>query len=292
MIHEVYSRVAQMFRREGVWQIVPPQDYKDRLASAGAPATPPGGYPVTDHGGSVIAAPKLALVYLGAWWGDAGQLEQFASDLMTCGFLDPCAMYGVNGPFAYLGAWLGPKVSGPTITDAQLRSLVAALPQFGIPAPDGSTLYALILPDGVTVTEGADASCSAFCGYHDALSDGQTFYSVHPSTLCNGCDSGEPFASFTMVLAHEVAEWATDAVPGLGWYNDETGMEISDEWAWIAEPYGPWTVQGYEVNGVGDSYGEYNSQPAPPPGPDIAGALAQLQVAQLAINTATGLLGG
>jgi len=149
-----------------------------------------------------------------------------------------------------------------------------------------------MLPSGVTVIDGPSSSCSAFCGYHDALPGGQAFYSVHPATDCDGCNMGDAFAAFTMVLAHEIAEVVTDAVPGQGWYNDETGEEVSDEWAWIPEPYGAWTVQGYQVNGVGNSYGEYNcGAPQPGPGPDIPAALAQLNVAQLAINQAMALLG-
>ena len=296
MIHEVYRRVAELFRRPGVWQIVPPQDYRDRMAQAGVPATPPGGYPVTDHGGSIMTAPKLALVYLGAWWGDTAQLEQFASDLMTCGYLDSCSVYGVTGPFMYLGAWQGPALMGPTVTDAQIQGIMGSFAQYGIPAPDGQTLYALILPDGITVVDGGSSSCAAFCGYHDALADGITFYSVHTSSLCDGCNMGDPFAGFTMILGHELAEAVTDAIPGQGWYNDDTGMEVGDEWAWDPVNWGPWTVQPYQVNGLGAGFGDYNCQPTPPPqpqpqpGPDIPTALAQLAVAQLAIDTATAAL--
>jgi hypothetical protein len=288
---DVFDRVARIFKRP-VWQIVPPGDYKDRLAQAGAPATPPGGYPLTYHGGAILTAPKLALIYLGAWWGNPGDVETFASDLMTCGYLDQCAIYGVTGVPAYLGAWQGPTLAGPTVTDAQLQAAVASLPSYGVPAPDGATIYALLLPSGLTVVDGGSSSCSAFCGYHDALADGQTFYTVQPATDCDGCNMGDPFAACCMTLAHEIAETVTDPVPGGGWYSDETGMENADEWAWIPEPYGPWTVQGYQVNGIGNGYGPYRCDPTPAPGPDVPTALAQLAVAQLALDEAKGALGG
>jgi hypothetical protein len=295
MIHAAFDAVARLFQRPSVWQIVPPQDYRDRLAGMGAPATPPGGYPLTNHGGPVLARAKLALVYLGAWWGDAGQLEAFASDLMTCGYLDSNAVYGLTGPFSYLGAWQGPAIVGPNVADAQLQAALAgALNGGGLPQPDGQTVYALLLPSGVTVIEGGSNSCSAFCGYHDAFYTalGELVpYTVQPASDCQSCNMGDPFAAFTMVLGHEVTEAATDPIPGQGWYSDETGMENADEFAWIPETYGPWTVQGYQVNGLGNGYGPYNCEPTPAPGPDVAGILTQLDVAQLAITTARGLLG-
>jgi len=269
MIHAFFDRLAAIFRRPAVWQIVPPQDYRDRMAQEGAPATPPEGYPLTDHGGSTIKNPKLVLVYLGTWWGDTAKLEAFAQDLMTAGYLAPLSAYG-SGQGSYLGAFQGAPVSG-TVTDAQLQAALeqALTSVAGIPVPDGETLYALMLPEGVTVTDGGSASCSAFCGYHDALPGGNTFYSVHPASDCQGCNMGDPFAGATMILAHEVAEACTDAVPGQGWYNDQTGMENSDEWAWIPGPYGPWTVQGYQLNGTGNSLQviQYSPQPNPNPNP-------------------------
>jgi len=308
MIHAFFDRLAAIFKRPAVWQIVPPQDYRDRMAQEGAPATPPGGYPVTDHGGSILKAPKLALVYLGAWWGDTAKLEQFAGDLMTAGYLTPLSIYGVTGPFTYLGAFQGPAVPAGTVTDAFLQGTLSNLvANKTVPAPDADTLYALILPSGVTVSEGGSDSCAAFCGYHDAIQatgNGQpatgdgggplpdassplpVYYSVQPASDCSGCNMGDPFAAFTMLLSHEVAEAASDAVPGQGWYNDQTGMEVSDEWAWIPETYGPWTVQGYQVNGTGNDFGPYtpqtnpnaNPNPQPQPQPQPGGGITQAQV--------------
>ncbi len=253
-----------------VWQIVPPSDHKDRMAQEGAASTPTGGYPLTDHGGSTIPGPKLAIVYLGAWWGDTAKLESFASDLMTAGYLQPLADHGYgSGQGTFIGAFHGPPVSG-TVSDAQLQAALSAMISAGtVPAPDGHTLYALCLPDGVTSTQGGSSSCSSYCGYHDALSDGKTFYSVQPSTNCTGCDAPGtvPFDDFTAVLAHEIAEACTDAVPGSGWYNDATGMENADEWAWVFGGYGPWNVQGYQVNGIGNSLSVIKYQPQSNPNP-------------------------
>jgi hypothetical protein len=252
-----------------VWQIALSRDQ----AHAGlrtAQTTPPLGYPLTDHGGSTISWPKLALVYLGPWFGNTTKLEQFAKELMENGYLAPLSTYG-SGVGTYLGSFHGPTMQG-TVTDSFLQTTLAQLISTGVvPAPDGHTLYALCLPSGVTVSQGGSNSCSSFCGYHDALSSNlQAFYTVQPATDCGGCNEGDAFAGFTTVLAHEVAEACTDAIPGQGWYNDQTGMENADEWAWPSplRSYGPWKVQGYQVNGIGEDFGPYTVPPVPVPVPN------------------------
>ncbi len=260
----------------GVWQHTPIRDEHlavmtaehDRMASEGAdPATPKLGYPLADHGGSTIASPKLFIIYLGPWWGNKAKLEGFANDLMAAGYLAPLAVYG-SGVGTFMGSFQTDPVSG-TVTDGQLQTILSnTITAKEVPAPDGHTLYALLLPQGVSVTQGGSASCSSFCGYHGALPDGKTFYAVQPATDCQGCNEGDAFIGFTAVLAHEVAEACTDAVPGKGWFNDTTGMENADEWAWVFGPYGPWTVQGYQLNGVGNSLGVIRyQQPVPVPQP-------------------------
>lgn len=299
-IHAYFDELAALFRRPGVWQVTPPQDYRDRMAQLGAPAVPQGGYPLTNHGGSTLRVPKLVLVYLGDWWGDTAQLEAFANDLMTAGYLAPLSDYG-SGQGAYIGAVHAAGPTGLLVTDGWLQSTLIDLIATGAaPAPDGQTLYALMLPAGVSVSDQGSESCSQFCAYHDALADGVTFYTVQADTSCANCNLGDAFAALTMTLAHEVAEACTDAVPGQGWYNDATGMENADEWAWIPGPYGPWTVQGYELNGIGNSlnviqYAPQQPIPQPPPPqgqPDIAGALAALQTAVTAVQEAVADLQG
>jgi hypothetical protein len=300
-----YLEEARAVGPRPVWQIVPPSDYRDRMADDNAAhpelvegATPPGGYSLADHGGSTIPNPKLVLVTFGSWWGDLGKLQAFAQDLMTAGYLQPLADYKYgSGQGSFAGLYQGPLIASSTVTDADLQTALAQLIDAGrVPAPDASTLYALLLPDGVTVQQGGSASCAAFCGYHDSFvveaasstpPDGgdapetptasaaaqRVFYTVQPATDCRGCDmpGTQPFDDFCAVLAHEVAEACTDAIPGQGWYNDQTGMENADEWAWQFGAYGPWTVQGYQVNGVGNALNIIRyaqpSQPGPNPNP-------------------------
>jgi hypothetical protein len=259
-----------------VWQHVPTREEhllqveRDRMANEGAdPSTPKLGYPLTNHGGSTITTPKLALVYLGPWWSDTAKIEAFAGDLMTAGYLAPLGPYG-SGQGRFLGSFKGPTATG-TVTDAQLQSaLTGLIAAHTVPPPDANTLYALLLPEGVSSTQGGSASCSAYCGYHDSFTyaGSRVYYSVQPASDCQGCNAGDAFAAFCAVLAHEVAEACTDAIPGNGWYNEQTGMENADEWAWVFGAYGPWTVQGYQLNGIGNSLNviKYQQQqPQPPP---------------------------
>jgi hypothetical protein len=212
-----YLDEARAIGPRPVWQITPPSDYRDRMAQDGAPQTPPGGYPLTDHGGSTISTPKLVLITLGQWWGDVTKLQAFAQDLMTAGYLQPLADYKYgSGQGSFAGLFSGAAVAG-TVQGSDLQAALTQLIDGGkVPAPDANTLYALLLPEGVTVQQGGSASCSAFCGYHDAFTHGNAtvYYTVQTATDCQGCNEGDPFAAFTAVLAHEVAEACTDAIPG------------------------------------------------------------------------------
>jgi hypothetical protein len=127
---------------------------------------------------------------------------------------------------------------------------------------NANSLFVLILPDGVGATLGTDQSCAAFCGYHDALvwNGLEVAYAVLPSSLCQGC--GGAIGDFTAVYAHELAEAATDKVPGQGWVAAD-GEENGDLEAWILFGWGPpadpkrYTVQGYYTNEQGNTAGAW-----------------------------------
>lgn len=263
-----------------VLQIAPPHadgDAADLVSHPAGPA-PVGSHTLTDHGGSTIRDPRLVLVSLGQWWGDPVLLEAFAHDLMEAGYLAPLAAYGA-GVGTFWGSVQGPSAPAH-VKDSELQAILKGVIASGaVPLPDGHTLYALLLPEGVTVSfdDGSGSSCGQFCGYHSAI-DERTFYSVQPSTSCQPCNGGlDAFAAFCMVLAHEVAEACTDAVPGSGWFEDKSGAENADLCAWIVASYGPWTVQPFYTNEQGATVGAYNprSVPQPPPPPPSTGGLEQ-----------------
>lgn len=140
------------------------------------------------------------------------------------------------------------KLAGTVVQDSDLQSLLAkGIADGRLPKPDGSLLFVMYLPDGVTVQMGQDASCTTFCGYHSnfQLSDGtQVFYAVLPYPSCAGCmgSLSSPLDSLTAITSHEISEAITDPIPGSGWYDDANG-EIGDICAWQFRQDGPYNVQ-------------------------------------------------
>jgi hypothetical protein len=81
-----------------------------------------------------------------------------------------------------------------------------------------------------------------FCGYHDSINS-QIFYAAMPYPGCGGCLGGlADFDALTATSSHELCEAITDAVPGMGWYDDNNG-EIGDICAWKMKQVGGYTVQ-------------------------------------------------
>ncbi|NIE56882.1 hypothetical protein [Burkholderia sp. Ap-955] len=179
--------------------------------------------------------------------------------------------YG-TGPGRYNGSVVGPTLdSGSIFTDSDAQQVIKSLISDGTLVANANSLFMLILPDGVTsrFDGNGDESCSAYCGYHDAFSFNglDTAYAVLPSpTGCNGCGNGD-VGDFTAVYGHELAEAATDKVPGKGWMADD-GQENGDLEAWILFGWGPptdprrYTVQGYYTNQRGNTVGSWSGPEA------------------------------
>jgi hypothetical protein len=261
--------------RQGVIQIVPPrtamrpnhlrEEDNDLVNHPLASPTGPGGAAgFHNRAGSQIAVPQVTNVYLGQFWGDRNFVEGFSQALIENGYLDPLQQlnYG-TGPGSYRGPIDGPTIpAGTTFADQDAQSTVRALLDQGTLQADANSLFMLILPDGVTSVISQDASCSQFCGYHDAFDYNglEVAYAVLPSTLCQPC--GGLIGDFTAVYSHEVAEAVTDKVPGQGWVADD-GSENGDLEAWILFGWGPpadpnrYTVQGYYTNERGNTLGQW-----------------------------------
>ena len=265
-------------RRRGVIQIVPPrgsvrQAYLRREDSddnelvtrpLASPTGPGGAAGFKNVAGSQIAAPEVTNIYMGAFWGDRGFVEGFSKAILENGYLDPLKDLGYGtGPGAYLGNIDGPALAaGSDFADSDAQAAVQDMLNRGVLKANANSLFVLILPDGVTSMLDRDQSCQAFCGYHDSFSRNglEVAYAVLPSSLCQGC--GGEIGDFTAVYAHELAESATDKVPGQGWVADD-GEENGDLEAWILFGWGPpddpqrYTVQGYYTNERGNTVGAW-----------------------------------
>lgn len=253
------------FRNVGprpICQGTPPAEH-ELLTDPSAGATS-GQYPMTNHGAGAVTAPRLVLV----WFGDdpsRPQVEQFAQDLANAGIvLSVLSGFGVQ-QVTYLASIVVPALPAGTYQLADLAARVQQLVTAGtLPANDGSTLYAAFTPDGVTIDAGGNVtSCQNWCGIHDSFNG--LYVSAEPATDCDPCHGAgyTPLQARQAVLFHEFCEFATDAA-GAGWYNDQSGMEVGDVFAWQPITSGPYLLQ--PICGVhGERLVPLYTQPAPRP---------------------------
>ncbi|MBV8170799.1 MAG: hypothetical protein JO219_02590 [Candidatus Eremiobacteraeota bacterium] len=220
-----------------------------RLAGAAPPTTPQ----LTYRGGALLTAVEVTTIFWGAWWKQAPQsttaseLNAFFDYILTSALIDQLAEYDVAGMKIGHGSRVATltvaQSPATTVDDTAIRSFLDAQLKAGsVPAAGKNSLYFIYLPSGVTVTMSGQASCQAFCGYHDAINEA-TFYAVEPYPDCQGCLGGaSEFDALTITSSHELCEAVTDPVPGQGWYDDANG-EIGDICAWQTKKVGAYTVQ-------------------------------------------------
>ncbi len=269
------DQLKKIGRRKAVMQIVPSihdvrscsihRDQDKDIVQPFASPTGPGGAPGFHNvAGSQIPVPAVTNIYMGPFWGDQNFVEGFSAAILENGYLDPLQELGYGtGPGTYQGMITGPTLSsGSSFSDTDAQSAVRNLLDQGTITGDDNSLFMLILPDGVTSTMDGAASCTDYCGYHDAFdyNGTQIAYAVLPSSLCQGC--GGLIGDFTAVYAHELAEAITDKVPGQGWVADD-GEENGDLEAWVLMGWGPpsnpnlYTIQGYYTNERGNTVGAW-----------------------------------
>jgi hypothetical protein len=274
------ERLRRIGARKGVIQIVPPRtdvrpayirededlDHELLTRPLASPTGPGGAAGFSNRHQSQIAVPEVHNIYMGTFWGDQAFVEQFSKDIVERGYLQPLKdlNYG-TGPGKYMGSIEGRALHhNSQFHDRDAQSELAKMIDAGTLQPNENSLYVLILPDKVVsiMDQDGSRSCRQFCGYHDAFQHNglEVAYAVLPSSKCKGC--GGQIADFTAVYAHELAEAATDKVPGEGWVADD-GSENGDLEAWILFGWGPpddpnrYTVQGYYTNQRGNTAGPY-----------------------------------
>jgi len=203
---------------------------------------------LTLHGGSVLSGAHVRAIYVGApgvdgsqnfdgylswlvtstdYWG--AYLAQYgvgyeiydgATEVDAAAFFPPGMV--VNGMIDWyvLENRLRDVIHGVTSGDAGADASdddagdAATLPP--IPSADA---YILFLPNGVNVNLGDGATCQNAGGYH-------SYDQIEPYAVIPEC------GRYGLVLSHEMAEMATDPLPGNGWYSDADenngGGEIGD----------------------------------------------------------------
>jgi len=228
------------------------------LASAvKAPSAPK----LTYRGGPVIKNVAVSTLFWGASWSAApagqltGKINQFFDAIVVSSYLDQLSEYSVAGQPIGRGKRVGTSIASAqlaaTVDDAAIQQFVAQqIASAAVPAAGPDSLYFVFVESGVVVDQGGSASCSEFCGYHDAAG-GTTYYAVVPYPDCSGCSSGlAALHAITTTSSHELAEAVTDPVPGTGWYDDANG-EIGDICAWQTKSVAGSTVQLLWSNATG-----------------------------------------
>ncbi len=212
---------------------------------------------LTYYGGPIVQNP----VFVNVSWGPnvapySTQLDGFVNQVAcSAEWTSTMAQYtGGSGPLTHIepGTFWGSVVLAPasnatTLDDAAIKTQVAKWIADGkLPPNDGNTIYSILFPPGVRITQGGSSSCisGGFCAYHGTAAGGNgkdILYAVlpdqGPGSGCNtGCGSSSTLLNnVTSVLSHELAEIITDPEvgiatyfgPPLAWYDAKKG-EIGD----------------------------------------------------------------
>jgi hypothetical protein len=259
------------------------------LAQKSASTAPgPSGAQLTYYGGKVIPNVTVYTVYWGAGVQFTSALEGFYGSFTSNSVMDLLGEYGTSSQSIGHGSFAGAITdssppAGTTIDDAQIQQELDRLITAGqLPPNNGTNLYMVHFPPGITITQGGSSSCSAFCGYHGTYNStaggNEVYYGVIPDlggACAGGCGSNSQQDNTTLVTSHEISEAVTDAEVGLAtgsalgaplaWY-DGTNGEIGDICAWKGQD----TIDGYVVqlewsNAQGLCASAPSGSPPPPP---------------------------
>lgn len=254
----MHSRKPHDRRRECV-RIVPLATPEVARGATAAPAKPAR---LVYNNGPLIAAAQVFTIFWGSAWqetaqhGLIGEINGFFDYVLASPLIDQLAEYNVANYQIGHGKRIGttmlttPDVSG-SVDDAAIQQMIQQqISASKLPQATANTIYFVFLPSGVTVTQGGQASCQVFCGYHDAIGK-DVFYAVMPYPGCSGCTSGlAAMDALTVTASHELCEAITDPIPGEGWYDAQNG-EIGDICAWQTKKVGQYTVQKEWSNQAG-----------------------------------------
>lgn len=210
----------------------------------GPPGTPPN---LTQHGGAILDAPKLANIYVGGYWNTtAGKQDAQANDAQTTDFgqsamMDVAKQYG-SGAAQFLGSTVSASSSPTRVTESDVQSIVKQALAAGNVKKDAQGIYTVVLPPGCVLDAGGGVtSKQGLGGFHGSFDDGTgkpVYYAViaYSDTKGNGINfDGNSVDAVGITESHEWMEAVTDPdvnspIPGrnLAWYDDSDNGEIGD----------------------------------------------------------------
>ena len=202
---------------------------------------------LVDHGGPVITAPKVVLIFWGFGTGNSytAACQSFRSNGMNA-YINMLAQYrnaGASAP-ANMGGSANDVFDTSTppqnVTDALVQSEVKKY--FG-GAEDASTIYEVFIPSTSYSSDGTSDSCGgpslAYCAYHGHFADGarDVKYSIQPYPSCSGCQTSgfNDNQNQDHFMIHETREAISDEDLN-AWY-DRRGNEADDKCAWSPTPF-------------------------------------------------------
>ena len=230
--------------------VVPPEAQSSSPGGgASSDSVPPPGAPpvLTQHGGAVLTAPKVANLYLGNYWSSAaGQQDIQKNDTFSNEFGQSAMMglakeYGA-GATQFLGSTVVGSSHTSRVTEADVQSTVKQAISSGAVKKDAQGLYNVVLPpDAVLDAGGGVTSKQGLGGFHGSFDDGTgkpVYYSViaYSDAKGNGINfDGSSQDAVGITESHEWMEAMTDpdvnspiAGRGLAWYDDRDNGEIGD----------------------------------------------------------------
>lgn len=207
---------------------------------------------LVNHGGGVIASPKVVFVFWGPSFNNAASpdysyartLQAYRNQLGSTQEWAVLAEYGIMAP-VNLGAgtpdWFDTSPPPTNVTDSAVQAEVNRY--LASHAFNGKTAYEVVIPSTSYSSSGGSTSCGgpalAYCAYHGDYSgsSGTVKYSIQPYASCSGCKvSGWTDAqNEEHFVFHETTEIVTDPL-GTSWY-DSSGSEIADKCAWSPSPF-------------------------------------------------------
>jgi hypothetical protein len=207
-------------------------------------------------GGRVIPAPSIVNLFWDSDWDAHNRMSPpkaaingMVQLLASSDYLDNANQYGVSrGSFhsAHESSTLcsTTRPSGPTDFSSLLAWITCEVqtPLTGVPAPDDNTIYAVFLPEGVTITGAISATCAKTTAFHawsaTALPDPQFLNPLafriqgYPYVVIPAACAVSPLGpaatmdEFSTNLSHELVEAAVDPFPTTGWIDNTNASDI------------------------------------------------------------------